>query len=209
MQPAPQPRSGAAPPAIGAVRSFAANQTIYFEGELAANFVLVLDGLVRSCSTFSDGRRFIGAFFAVGDMFGFEPLATYQASAEAVCQTSLVFYPARDPIEAYGTPGGLPKQVLESMMLCIGRSRDHARLLGRFSAIERLSAFLVECSERSKARDFVTLEMTRQDIADYLGLTVETVSRGLAQLKRDGMVQFVSARQLKLLDLPTLRAINL
>jgi CRP-like cAMP-binding protein len=67
----------------------------------------------------------------------------------------------------------------------------------------------VECSERSKARDFVTLEMTRQDIADYLGLTVETVSRGLAQLKRDGMVQFVSARQLKLLDLPTLRAINL
>jgi CRP-like cAMP-binding protein len=94
------------------------------------------------------------------------------------------------------------------MMLCIGQARDHARLLGRFSAMEKLSAFLVECSARSKVRDHITLEMRRQDIADYLGLTVETVSRCLARLKRDRMIEFVSSRHLKLLDLVTLRAIN-
>jgi CRP/FNR family nitrogen fixation transcriptional regulator len=203
MRVAPRPRSEDLAPAIGVVRSFAADQTIYFEGDLAAHFVVVMDGLVRSCSTFSDGRRFIGAFFAVGDMFGFECRPTYQASAEAVCETTLVFYPARDPIEANGVPGGLG-----SMMLCIGQARDHARLLGRFSALERLSAFLVQCSARSRVSDLVTLEMRRQDIADYLGLTVETVSRCLAQLKRDGLIEFVSARHLKLLDLVTLRAIS-
>jgi CRP/FNR family nitrogen fixation transcriptional regulator len=204
MRAAPRPRLQDTTQVIGVVRSYAADQAIFFEGDLATHFILVMDGLVRSCNIFADGRRFIGAFFASGDMFGFECHPTYQATAEAVCETTLVFYPARHPMVA----GGLPGQSVGSMMLCIGQARDHARLLGRFSAMEKLSAFLVECSARSKVRDHITLEMRRQDIADYLGLTVETVSRCLARLKRDRMIEFVSSRHLKLLDLVTLRAIN-
>ena len=196
-------------PAIGVVRQFVAEQTIYREGERAAHFVLVIDGLVRSCSTFADGRRFIGAFFSVGDIFGFECQATYEASAEAVCDSTLVFYPARDPVADGAGLGGVPRQVLGSVLGRIAQARGHARLLGRCSASEKLSAFLVQCSQRSKARELVTLEMTRQDIADYLGLTVETVSRCLGQLRRDGMIEFVSARQLKLLDLAALRAASM
>lgn len=205
----PRPRQLNAAPAIGAVRNFTADQTIYREGERAAHFVLVIHGLVRSCSTFSDGRRFIGAFFAGGDIFGFECQATYQSSAEAVCNSTLIFYPARDPVDSSTPPATMPPQVLGSLMLRIAQARDHARLLGRFSAIEKLSAFLLECSQRSKIRDIITLEMTRQDIADYLGLTVETVSRCLARLKRDGVIELISARQLKLLNVGTLRAASL
>jgi CRP/FNR family nitrogen fixation transcriptional regulator len=204
----PRPRLLHAPPAIGAVRNFTQDQTIYAEGERAAHFVLVVHGLVRSCSTFSDGRRFIGAFFAGGDIFGFECQATYQSSAEAVCDSTLIFYPARDPVDSSTPPATMPPQVQGSLMLRIAQARDHARLLGRFSAIEKLSAFLLECSQRSKTRDIIRLEMTRQDIADYLGLTVETISRCLAQLRRDGVIEFVSARQLRLLDVATLRAVQ-
>jgi CRP/FNR family nitrogen fixation transcriptional regulator len=206
MRAAAQTRPAEKNPAIGVVRQFVAEQTIYREGERAAHFVLVIDGLVRSCSTFADGRRFIGAFFSVGDIFGFECQATYEASAEAVCDSTLVFYPARDPAADGAGPGWVPRQVLGSMMGRIAQARGHARLLGRCSAIEKLSTFLLECSQRSKAREFVTLEMTRQDIADYLGLTVETVSRCLGQLRRDGMIEVLSARRLKLLDLAGLRA---
>jgi len=196
------------PRAIGAVRHFAAEQTICFEGDLAAHFVLIIDGLVRGCSAFPDGRRFIGAFYAAGDFFGVESRPAYQTSAEAVCGTNVIFYPAWNPVEAAGAETGLTRQVLGSLMRGADQARDHARLLGRCNAIERLAAFLLECSEPGKERPLITLEMTRRDIADYLGLTVETVSRSLAQLKRDGLIAFVSARQIRLLNLAALRLIK-
>jgi CRP/FNR family nitrogen fixation transcriptional regulator len=200
MHAAPLPRRDAAAHAIGAVRYFAAEQTIYIEGDAAAHFMLVIDGLVRCCNRFSDGRRFIGAFYATGEIFGVERVATYQASAEAVRATAVVFYPARDAVAPGRAQDGLPGQVLGAMMRCMDQTRGHARLLGRCSAIERLASFLLECSEHATERRLVTLEMTRQDIADYLGLTVETVSRCFGQLKRDGLIEFVSARQVRLLD---------
>lgn len=203
MHAAQHPRHDAAPHAIGAVRYFAADQTIYFEGDLAAHFMLVIDGLVRSCSRFSDGRRFIGAFYAAGEIFGVERRTTYQASAEAVRATAVVFYPAPAGAEA-----GLPGQVVGALMLGIDQARDHARLLGRLSAIEKLAAFLMECSGHAKECRLITLEMTRQDIADYLGLTVETISRCLAQLKCRGLIECVSARQVRLLDLSGLKKIS-
>ncbi len=98
--------------------------------------------------------------------------------------------------------------MLGALMRGIDQARGHAMLLGRCSAIERLCAFLLECAEQSKERRLVTLEMTRQDIADYLGLTVETVSRCFGQLKCRGLIEFVSARQVKLLDPAGLRAIG-
>jgi CRP/FNR family nitrogen fixation transcriptional regulator len=206
---APQPRADDAPPAIGVVRYFTPDQTIYVEGDPAAHLILVIDGLVRSCSAFPDGRRFIGAFHGAGDIFGIESKSTYHDSAEAVRETTLVFYPTRDLAEMSGAKDKLARQVLGSMLRSLDQERGHARLLGRLSAIERLSAFLLEGFEPTNERRLLTLEMTRQDMADYLGLTVETISRSLAQLKRDQVIAFISARKLKLLNIPALRALSL
>jgi len=198
--------SDTAPRALGTVRHFARHQTIFAEGDSALHVMLVIHGMVRSCRNFSDGRRFIGAFYAPGDLFGLERNAAHISSAEAVCETTIVHYPAPDslaPVQDY-----LCNRLFNAVMQNIEQARDHAQLLGRLSALEKLAAFLLECSGRSKIPHLLTLEMPREDIADYLGLTVETVSRGLAQLRRDGIISLVSARKLEILKLPALRAMN-
>jgi CRP/FNR family nitrogen fixation transcriptional regulator len=194
--------------AFGTVQHFAPHQTIFAEGEPAARFMLVIHGMVRSCSTFADGRRFIGAFYGAGDMFGLERNLAYLASAEAVCETAVVLYAARDWVDVDHAKDNLSQQIFGAMMRGADQARCHARLLGRLRAIEKISAFLLECHERSTQGTLITLEMTRQDIADYLGLTVETVSRCLAQLKHEGLIMFHSARQLDLRDIAKLRAIS-
>ncbi len=170
--------------------------------------MLVIHGMVRSCSTFSDGRRFIGAFHAAGDMFGLERNPAYLTSAEAICETAVVIYPSPDWFTIVRAQDSLSRQIFGALMLSTDHAREHARLLGRLRAIEKISLFLLECHERSNQGSLVTLEMTRQDIADYLGLTVETVSRCLGQLKRDGLIGFRSSRQINLLDITTLRRLS-
>jgi len=208
MRAAALPRPDPAHRAVGTVRHFAAHQTIFAEGEPAAHFMLVIHGLVRSCSTFLDGRRFVGAFYAGGEFFGLERNPAYLASAEAVCETSVALYPAPDWFDVFRAQDDVSRQIFGAMMRGSDQARGHARLLGRLRAIEKLSLFLLECHERSNQGMVVTLEMTRQDIADYLGLTVETVSRCLAQLKRDRLIGFRSSRQLDLLNIATLRAMS-
>jgi CRP/FNR family nitrogen fixation transcriptional regulator len=202
------PPPDGAPRAIGTVRHFARHQTIFAEGEPAAHIMLIIHGMVRSCSSFSDGRRFVGAFYADGDMFGLERNRAYLASAEAVCETAIVLYKAPDWFEICRAQDSFSHQILGAMMLNTDQARSHARLLGRLHAIEKISAFLLECHKRGHQGTLITLEMSRQDIADYLGLTVETVSRCLSQLKHDSLIALRSSRQLDLLDLPTLRAIS-
>jgi CRP/FNR family nitrogen fixation transcriptional regulator len=204
----PRGEADAMPRTIGTVKHFAPHQTIFSEGEPAARFMLVIHGMVRSCSTFADGRRFIGAFYAAGDIFGLERNLAYLASAEAVCETAVVLYAAPDWVDIVRAKDSLSQQMFGAMMRGADQARCHARLLGRLRAIEKISAFLLECHERSTQGTLITLEMTRQDIADYLGLTVETVSRCLAQLKREGLIMFRSSRQLDLRDIPKLQAIS-
>jgi len=203
--PVPRRPAQALPP-IGTVRHFAPGQTIFAEGERGAEIMLVIHGMVRSCSSFSDGRRFIGAFYAAGDTVAPELYPSYCAAAEAVCQTAGVFYPAPDWTGGVPPPDGLSRRLFNAEMLNHVRVGTHARLLGRLHAIEKMSSFLLQCYERSDGEMLLTLEMTRLDIADYLGLTVETVSRCLARLKQDGVIGLPSSRQVALIDLAALRA---
>ncbi len=208
MRLAARRRPDAGPPAIGTVRRFAAHQTIYAEGEPATHCMLVIHGVVRSCSSFADGRRFVSAFYAAGDMFGFERQQAYPAAAEAVVETALVLYPAPDWPAFLHAPDSLSRQILSALMLSTEQARGHARLLGRLSAIEKMATFLLEWRERSNQSTLISLEMPRQDIADHLGLTVETVSRCLSQLKRNKVIGLRSSRHLDLLDVAMLRAIR-
>jgi CRP/FNR family nitrogen fixation transcriptional regulator len=144
-------------------------------------------------------------------MFGFELGSEHSLSAEAVNDATVICYRWRGP-----NPRGMPclantdvaERLFGHAMRNLSRAQEHARLLGRSSAIEKLAAFLLEWSAHSPDRKLITLVMSRQDIADYLGLTVETVSRSLTQLKQEGLIQLLSARQIRLTSLAALREMN-
>ena len=90
--------------------------------------------------------------------------------------------------------GDLSRQIVAAMMRSLERAQDHMLLLGRKSALEKIATFILDMSERV-AEDAVDLPMSRTDIADHLGLTIETVSRSLTQLERQGVIELPAQRR--------------
>ena len=91
--------------------------------------------------------------------------------------------------------GAVARQVIAAMMRSLERAQDHILMLGRKSALEKIATFLIDLAERSPDGDHVELPMSRTDIADYLGLTIETVSRSLTQLEREGIIGLPAHRR--------------
>lgn len=193
---------------IGPVLHFAQDQEIYGEGDDADVFFKVVSGVVRTCKFLSDGRRLIDAFHVAGDIFGVEADAEYSFSSEAVCDCTVISYRRRGLEDSASKDSGLSQRLFSYAMRSLARAQVHALLLGRRSAVEKVAAFLVDWATHSANTGTVTLEMTRQDIADYLGLTIETVSRTLSQFERDGMIQFSTARHIRLKDPAALLDLN-
>ena len=195
-------------PSIGPVLHFAQDQEIYGEGDDADVFFKVVSGVVRTCKFLSDGRRLIDAFHVAGDIFGVEAGADYSFSSEAVCDCTVISYRRRGLEDSASRDFGLSQHLFSYAMRSLARAQVHALLLGRRSAVEKVAAFLVDWATHSANTGTVTLEMTRQDIADYLGLTIETVSRTLSQFERDGVIQFSTARHIRLKDAAALHGLN-
>jgi CRP/FNR family transcriptional regulator, nitrogen fixation regulation protein len=193
---------------VGPVLHFTQDREIYGEGDTADSFFKVVSGVVRTCKFLSDGRRLIDAFHVAGDVFGVEAGTSYGFSSEAVCDCTVVSYRRRG-LEASATQdASLSRELFSYAMRSLARAQVHALLLGRRSAVEKVAAFLVDWATHSADTGTVTLEMTRQDIADYLGLTIETVSRTLSQFERDGLIGFSTARQIRLKNPAALRDLN-
>jgi CRP/FNR family transcriptional regulator, nitrogen fixation regulation protein len=205
--------SDAAPERVGAlniagpVLHFAQDREIYGEGDTADVFFKVVSGVVRTCKFLSDGRRQIDAFYITGDVFGLEAGDEYTLSAEAVCDCSVVSYRRSGVAKLAASDQGLSQQFFAYAMRSLARAQEHALLLGRRSAMEKVAAFLVEWAGYSPDRKVISLAMTRQDIADYLGLTIETVSRTLSQLERESLIE-VAARLIRLTNLTALQELN-
>jgi CRP/FNR family nitrogen fixation transcriptional regulator len=181
-------------PAAGPVLKFAANRTVYFEGDAASALFMVVSGVVRSLRRISLGRRQIAAFHAPGDLFGFEFGSVHTQSAEAVSGAVLIMY-RRHRIEQFAVQNDtISRQLLACALWSLTRSQDHAVLLGRRTASERVAAFLIDWAIDEAEPNVVTLPMPRVDIADYLGLTVETVSRTLRTLQDRRLIELRSAR---------------
>jgi CRP/FNR family nitrogen fixation transcriptional regulator len=195
-------------PSIGPVLHFTQDQEIYGEGDAADALFKVVSGVVRTCKFLSDGRRLIDAFHVAGDVFGVEAGADYSFSSEAVCDCTIVAYRRRGLEASASQDTGLSRDLFSYAMRSLARAQVHALLLGRRSAVEKVAAFLVDWSTHSPDTGTVTLEMTRQDIADYLGLTIETVSRTLSQFERDAVIEFATARQIRLKRPAALRDLN-
>lgn len=184
----------------GFTMRFERNEEIFGEQEEADFAYKVIAGAVRTFRVLSDGRRQVVGFHLVGEMFGLERGPAHRFSAEAVsdCTIALVRRTAID--KAAQADGDAARWLWGLASGEMERLQDHAMRLGRMTAAERVSAFLLEMADRSPATGGVELPMSRCDIADYLGLTVETVSRTLTQLERDQTIAIPSSRHILLND---------
>jgi CRP/FNR family nitrogen fixation transcriptional regulator len=191
----------ASPAPAAGTHDFCASQTpllftsgaeIYAQGEKADRLYRVEFGAVRIVRLMADGRRQISSFHLPGEVFGFEVDGTNHFFAEAICATGVRVLPRLDPRAA-------SPEVLESALRCLLRAQEHLMVVGRKSASERIAAFLLDMMERQGGLEQIDLPMSRSDIGDYLGLTIETVSRVLSKFRADGLIRLLSLRSVKVL----------
>jgi CRP/FNR family nitrogen fixation transcriptional regulator len=177
----------------GAITFFPEGATIYGQGDAAGSLYLVEFGVVRVCRLTADGRRQINAFHFAGEVFGFEAGDEHEFYAESVNGAGVRVLYASGKRE-------VASDILALALTSLVRAQQHQLVLGRRSATEKLAGFILDMIERQGADDVVGLPMQRNDIADYLGLTFETVSRALRVLKDDGVIRVPSVSQIGVLD---------
>ena len=183
------------------------NAEIYGEGELADYVYKLVRGAVRTYKVLTDGRRQINAFYLPGDIFGLELGEEYTWSAEAIVGSDIVMVKRSLVLRLAEHDGDVARQLWSVTAGELDRARSHALLLIK-SAQERVAAFLLEMSQRPADANLVELPMGRQDVADYLGLTIETVSRTLTQLESNETIELLAARSIALRNRSVLSRLN-
>src|ERR1700744_3192032 len=172
------------------------------EAEPAKYRYQVIDGAVRSYKLLSDGRRQIGAFHLAGDIFGLENGGLHRFTAEAIVDTTVRLVKRVSLAHVAECDAAVARDLLNMTATNLQHAENHMLLLGRKTSLERVAAFLLEMDRRLTAAGIMALPMCRRDIADYLGLTLETVSRALSTLHDKGILGFIgqTQRQIVLLD---------
>jgi len=176
-----------------AVTLYAADTCIYNQGDAAGPLYLVEFGTVRVCRLTADGRRQITAFHSAGDVFGFEAGAEHDSFAESVDGAGIRVLRTTTGGESTGS-------ILMLALKSLARTQNHLMVLGRRTANEKMAALLVDLAERQGDERHVHLPMQRNDIADYLGITFETVSRILRTFKDQGIIRLNSISEIDILD---------
>lgn len=182
-------------------RSYGTGQEIYGSGDPAQDWHRVTQGAARKCLILSNGRRRIVDFLLPGDFFGFGVRNAHHFSVEAIAQPTVVQSYPRGRFEALAEcDGATARAVREMAFEALARAQASALILGRVTAPEKVLSFLLEMADRSGEGDraHVALPMSRYDIADYLAISVETVSRALSHLKRQGAIRFETTRRIKI-----------
>ncbi len=192
---------------MGASMSFARNAEIYGENEPADYLYKVISGTVRTYKMLSDGRRQIGAFYFRGDIFGLEMGEQHAFSAEAISDVKVLVIKRSAVVGLAERDNDVARQLWALTGRELGRVQDHLLLLVK-TARERVVSFLLEMAARVPADNAVELPMSRQDIADYLGLTIETVSRTLTQLENAAAIELPSSRRIVLRNRVALGRLN-
>ena len=190
---------------LGTRMPYARNVEIYAQDDDVEMLYQVVRGVVRTSRLTADGRRQVGDFYYAGDLFGLEPGPEHRFAAEALedCEVLVV---RRATVRAAVGDAELDRAILEAQRVEMERLQDHVVMLGRKSARERVASFLMSIAERGGG-DHADLAMGRQDMADYLGLTIETVSRMLTQLQGEAIVEFPSTRRFQVRKWTALEAL--
>jgi len=185
--------AGAEGPSIGRLVEFPSRVTIIDEGEPARSIYRIVSGNVMMSKLLPDGRRQIFEVLGPGSIFGITPNGRHDSVAESLTEVRLTAF-EKNSAERSSSFNSLVIDVLKVQICAL---HEHAVLLGRKSAVERVASYILELIETraptSPPQDCsvsVKVLMTRSEIADYLGLTLETVSRAFSQLKRDGILDY-------------------
>src|SRR5689334_6224465 len=192
---------------MGAPMRFARNIEIYGEDESAEYLYQVISGAVRTYRMLDDGRRQIGAFYLPGDIFGVEAGDVHLWSAEAISDAQVLVVKRSAVMARAEHEKDLARQLWTLTVRELQRMQEHSMVLIK-SAEERVAGFLLEMAARGAGGAAVELPMSRQDIADYLGLTIETVSRTITQLVQSGTIALETSRRVVFRNRPALNRLN-
>jgi CRP-like cAMP-binding protein len=189
---------------MGATMAYPRDSEIFGEDEPAEYLYKVVSGNVRTYKILKDGRRQVGGFYSPGDIFGLEFADEHSLSAEAITDCKVLVVKRA----ALNTLAGRDASVARQLFALTGREllrfQDRILLLIK-SAQERVATFLLEMA-RHASGNVVELPMSRQDIADYLGLTIETVSRTLSALETAAVIEVATSRRIVLRNRAALAA---
>jgi len=192
---------------MGTAMPFARNAEIYGENEPADYLYKVVSGAVRTYKVLVDGRRQIGAFYLPGDIFGLESGAEHSCSAEAITDSRIVVIKRSAVVALAARDNQVAQEMWALTTRELQRMQAHVLVFIK-SAQERVASFLLEMADRVPGASVVELPMSRQDVADYLGLTIETVSRTLTQLERSSAIEVPTSRRILLRNRPALNRLN-
>ena len=178
-------------------QAYDAHDVVYFEGDDARHLYEIVSGAAMLYKLLPDGRRQVVEVLGPGDLFGFDMDAHHDCSAETLVPTTVMVFSRREIENSAAAQSHLTRCALQQVCAM----HDHAVLLGRKSAYERVASFLMRfvpnrgtpaCTgpqDEDNDSGYVRLNMTRQEMADYLGLTIETVSRVISDMKRKGIIR--------------------
>ena len=182
------------------IRSYSAQEPVFCEGGDAGFLYEVIEGVVCNSRLLADGRRHVISFCYPGDLIGLEQEDRYRFNCDAVSPARLRSIPANAILSAIRDRPELGGKLLRSAATQLAAMHDHSVMLGCKSAIEKVTSFLLTISGKDSGSDEIHLPMTRTDIADYLGLTVETVSRNLTKLRLQGVIDMPGPHTVMLRD---------
>jgi CRP-like cAMP-binding protein len=177
--------------------------SVYYAGDPAEYWYMVVSGMAARCAVLADGRRQIIELLVPGDFFGFCPSEAHEFGVEAVTvDTTIVRYPRRSVEALAESDAKLGHQLLQLSFEAIRRLDARVVTVGRMNALERVGSFLIEMSERFPhgPGDRIPLPLSRYDIADYLGLSMETVSRSIGELRRKEAISLFGPHRIKVLN---------
>ena len=191
--------------------SLAAGEMLAREGDPRRCVFTVTRGALRRIRLLSDGRRVVAGFLMPGDFIGFTGSSHYRHSIEAITDSTLCTFSLQSMRELRQRHPELEHELLERACVELDATRDNLMSLARMTPLERLAGFLLDMAARRRRRgqadDVVVLPMTRSDIADHLGLTVETVSRSFTRLRQDKVITTEDAHHVRLIDSARLRVL--
>jgi CRP/FNR family transcriptional regulator, anaerobic regulatory protein len=193
---------------IARCESFGSGEALFHEGDPSATVYNITDGAIRLSTALKNGRRQVVGFLFTGDFIGFADRNTYPWTGEAVRGAKVCRFSRADLARVTHDFPKIEHRLLEMATADIASAQEHIVMLGQGSAAEKVSSFLITLSQKSAKRggieNPVHLPMTREDIADYLGLAFETVSRCFTRLENEGLISIESTRVVRIKDFEAL-----
>jgi CRP/FNR family transcriptional regulator len=193
---------------IARCETYGSGETLFHEGDPISSVYNITDGAVRLSTMLKNGRRQVIGFLFAGDFIGFSDRDAYPWTGESVRGAKVCKFARGELSRAVKELPKIEHRLLEMATSDLASAQEHITMLGQGSAAEKVSAFLLMLSRKAAQRGGVAnpvhLPMTREDIADYLGLAFETVSRCFTRLENEGLITIESTRVVRIKDFDAL-----